>query len=234
VAERRATLVLLPGLDGTEIFFRPLRAALPPRIRVRCLEYPTSGPNDYRALLPLVREACLACEDFVVLGWSFSGPLALMLAAEAPPRLRGVILCASFIAPPWPLARLLRHAVRAPVARMFPLASRALAFFGRYSSAEFRRDRQECLSRVPLSVFAARTQAILQMDLGARPSCGVPVLYVAGSRDIVVPGWNARAVTRALPSARVVTIEGPHLALYTNPARAAEVIAGFIDEYASA
>jgi pimeloyl-[acyl-carrier protein] methyl ester esterase len=234
VAERRATLVLLPGLDGTAIFFRPLVAALPPWIGVHCVEYPVSGANDYRALFPLVRDTCLACDDFFVLGWSFSGPLALMLATQAPERLRGVILGASFIAPPWPFLRLLRVAITAPVVRIMPVLSQALALIGRYSSAEFRRDRRECLSRVPLSVFAARTRAVLDTDLRPGLTCNVPLLYIAGSSDIVVPRWNARAVMRAVPSTRVVTIDGPHLALYTNPAKAAEVITRFIEAHAAA
>ena len=33
--------------------------------------------------------------DFVVVGESFSGPLALLLAARSPPGLRGVVLCAT-------------------------------------------------------------------------------------------------------------------------------------------
>src|SRR6266480_6110904 len=37
MADRRATLLLLPGLDGTDIFFRPLVAALPPWIETRCV-----------------------------------------------------------------------------------------------------------------------------------------------------------------------------------------------------
>jgi hypothetical protein len=35
-------------------------------------------------------------------------------------------------------------------------------------------------------------------------------------------------VVRELPSTQVVTIDGPHLALYTNPAAAVEAIVGFI------
>ena len=160
-----ATLILLPGLDGTEIFFRPLLAALPPWIRARCVEYPTWGPNDYGDLLPLVRDACRACDDFFLLGWSFSGPLALMMAAESPGALRGVILCASFIAAPWPFLRVLRGAVTAPVARLFPVVSRALALFGRYSSRDFRRDRLECLSRVPPSVFEPPAESSYPLTL---------------------------------------------------------------------
>jgi len=188
------TLILLPGLDGTDIFFRPLLAALPPWIEAHCVEYPVSGPNDYRVLLPLVRTACQACEEFFLLGWSFSGPLALMLAAESPAALRGVVLCASFISPPWPFIRALRLAATASVARFLPFVSRALALFGRYSSDDFVRDRAECWSRVPPSALAAR----------------------------------ARAVANAIPAARVVTIDGPHLALYTNAAAAADVIVDFM------
>ena len=61
-----------------------------------------------------------------------------------------------------------------------------------------------------------------------------PVLYVAGSRDRIVPSWNAEEVVRELPSTKVVTIDGPHLALYTNPAAAVHAIVGFIRDGISA
>src|SRR5439155_1754442 len=178
---RRVTLILLPGLDGTDIFFRPLLAALPPWIEAHCVEYPVSGPNDYRDLLPLVRNACQACEEFFLLGWSFSGPLALMLAAESPAALRGVVLCASFISPPWPFIRALRLAATASVARFLPFVSRALAMFGRYSSDDFVRDRAECWSRVPPSALAARARR----RGGRRPrtsACSAPPSRRASTR----------------------------------------------------
>jgi pimeloyl-ACP methyl ester carboxylesterase len=53
---------------------------------------------------------------------------------------------------------------------------------------------------------------------------------VAGSRDRVVPGWNAEEMVRELPSTKVVTIDGPHLALYTNPSAAVQAIVGFIND----
>jgi len=37
------TLVLLPGLDGTDVFLRPLVAALSPTIRSIVVTYPASG-----------------------------------------------------------------------------------------------------------------------------------------------------------------------------------------------
>lgn len=232
MVDARVTLILLPGLDGTDIFFRPLLAALPAWIDARCVQYDAAGPHDYVELLPVIRDACRASKDFFVLGWSFSGPLTLMLAADPPPGLRGVVLCATFISAPWPLLRFLRRAATPSVARLFPLLSEVLAVFGGYSSDRFRRDRAECWSRVPPSTLAARARTICAMDRRSKPACEVPLLYVRGSADIVVPRWNARAVSRAIPSARVVTIDGPHLALYTNPAKAADVIAQFIRQRA--
>jgi catechol-2,3-dioxygenase len=55
-----------------------------------------------------------------------------------------------------------------------------------------------------------------------------------GITFLIVPRWNARAVANAIPSARVVTIDGPHLALYANATAAAAVIADFMRQQASA
>jgi pimeloyl-ACP methyl ester carboxylesterase len=154
-----------------------------------------------------------------------------MLAADPPPGLRGIVLCATFISAPWPFLRFLRRAATPSMARLFPFLSEALAVFGRYSSEQFRRDRAECWSRVPPSTFAARARTILAMDRRSKLACQIPLLYLRGSTDVVVPRWNARAVSRAIPSARVVTIDGPHLALYTNPGKAAGVIAKFIRQH---
>jgi len=96
-APGRVTLVLLPGLDGTSVFFRPLLAALPSWVEPLVIEYPSDGGDDYPHLLALVSEAVRGLDAYWVLGWSFSGPLALMLAARDPDRVRGVILCASFV-----------------------------------------------------------------------------------------------------------------------------------------
>ena len=223
------TLVLLPGLDGTAILFRPFVQALPPWIQPRCIEYASSGPNDYPGLLPQIRDACAGLGDFVILGWSFSGPLALMAAAESPPGLRGVVICASFVRSPWPLLGRFRWAVVTPLARLFPLVARVLRWGGLYGSPELSQDQAEIFRRVPPAAFAARSRAALGVDVrAAAAKCPVPVLYLAASHDIVVPQWNAKAVKTAVPRAEVVTIRGPHLALRTNAAAGAAAVTQFM------
>src|SRR5262245_65891929 len=134
------TLVLLPGLDGTAIFFRPFVQALPEWIQPRCIEYPPGGPHDYRRLLPRILDACAGLGDFVVLGWSFSGPLALMAAAESPPGLRGVVICASFVRAPVLPLRWLRWGAVAPLAPVGPLVARVMMSLGGYGSDDLRSD----------------------------------------------------------------------------------------------
>jgi pimeloyl-ACP methyl ester carboxylesterase len=96
-----------------------------------------------------------------------------------------------------------------------------------------RGDRAATLARVPSRILAIRAQAILALDArGCLRGCPRPVLYLAGSRDKVVPRRNAEEVVREFPSTKVVTIDGPHLALYTNPGAAVDAIVGFMRESA--
>ena len=58
------TLVILPGLDGTEVLFRPLLALLPDWIQPVVICYPASGPNEYADLLEIVREKIAGLPSF--------------------------------------------------------------------------------------------------------------------------------------------------------------------------
>src|SRR5262245_51525411 len=89
-------LVLLPGIDGTDVFFRPLIAQLPRWIRPVVISYPQDPSTSYTELVELVRRATYGIPDMCILASSFAGPLAVMLAAAEPRRVRGLILCASF------------------------------------------------------------------------------------------------------------------------------------------
>src|SRR5260221_9695174 len=83
--------------------------------------YQAHEPLDYEGLFPSVRAACPPTGEFVVLAESFSGPLAVMLAASEPQGLRGIILCASFIRSPlWTPFRWIAAAARPGYFRLAP------------------------------------------------------------------------------------------------------------------
>lgn len=223
------SLLLLPGIDGTEVFFGPLLAALPAWIRPQVVTYPTSGGNGYSDLLPLVEASAASAADFFVLGWSFSGPLALMLAAREPRRTRGVILCSSFVRPPFPAPAWLRLATVAPTVALIRLARRAPSHLFGPRSQPLAQAQAMTWSRVPSRVVAERARAILSLDArDVLRRCAAPVLYLAASGDSIVPRRNAQAVARERPETEVGTIDGHHLALFTNAGAAAEAIANFM------
>lgn len=226
---RPTTLVLLPGLDGTDVFFRPLLAVLPQAVRPVVVCLPTSGSNTYTDLLAFVRHALAELAECYVLGWSFSGPLALMLAAAEPTKVRGVILSATFVRPPQPRLAWLRFAVTTPVIWVLRASRRVPGWLGRGLTDPVQGAMAETWARVGAKVVAARVRAILTVD--AREPlrrCRPPVLYLASSHDEVVPHRNVEEVVRVRPSVQVRTIQGRHLAMYTNPAAAVSVILEFV------
>jgi hypothetical protein len=54
------------------------------------------------------------------------------------------------------------------------------------------------------------------------------VLYIAASRDAIVPRRCLDEILAIRPSVAVVTIEGEHFAMYANPHPAAQAVSRFI------
>ena len=78
-------LIVLPGMDATGTLHDGFINAMAARgIAASVIAYPHDRPLDYRQLLPFVQAALPRDVPFVLLGESFSGPLALAVAARAP------------------------------------------------------------------------------------------------------------------------------------------------------
>lgn len=225
-------LVLLPGIDGTDVLFGPLRAALPSSLEVRAQAFPRERGNSYRELLAMVRQALPADRPFVLLAWSFSGPLAVMLAAEPIPTLRGLILCSTFARRPHPYLPAGTAALAHPaLMKLYPVVSRVKARLGGYAGGGVEQLLQQSLAQATPEGVSERLRAAFRVDVRSIvPRIHLPTLYVRATRDRVVPAWCIDDFRRGLPQLRVAEIEGPHPALVTNPAPAAAVIGRFVDE----
>jgi pimeloyl-[acyl-carrier protein] methyl ester esterase len=224
-------LLLLPGLDGTEIFFAPLLRHLPPWIDPHIVQYPGSGANDYGRLLDLVREQMAGWDRFAVLGWSFGGPLALMVASQFPAQVSSVTLCGTFVTPPQPRLVPLKFLVTTPVVATVRALRRTRLLLPGRATPELRRAKAVSWRRVNACVLAARSRAVLGVD--ARPQlreCRARLMYLVSSRDEVVGRASLAEVLAIAPQTQVAEIEGRHLALFTNPAQSAAHIVRFLQE----
>jgi len=224
------TLVLLPGLDGTEVFFRPLLASLPEWVRPHVVSFPLTGGTEYEDLLAIVRKAVSEIPSFYVLGSSFAGPLALMLAEAEPDKVRGVILATTFVRPPRRIYVRMRFTSVAPTIWLLRTCRHIPAWLSRGPTDQLRRDTAEIWKRVAAHVVAARIRSLLNVD--AREllrRCPAPVLCIAGSNDGVVPWGNVEEIVRVRPSVSVRRIKGRHFAIYTNPTATTEAITAFME-----
>ncbi len=226
----QTTLVLLPGLDGTEVFFGPLLRHLPDWVEPKIIVYPDTGPNDYDSLLSMVLDEIAPLENFVILGWSFGGPLALRVASRCPARISGLILCGSFVTPPRAALVPLNFALSGPVVAVLRAMGRMSLFIPGFTEPEFFQAKVETWDRVSSEVLASRSRAALTVDVRQElQACQAPLMYLAATHDEVVPRDCLNEVLALAPATRVLEVEGPHLVLFSNPVASAAAIVNFLN-----
>lgn len=225
-------LVLLPGLDGTGLLFEPLYVELPSAIATEVISYPTHQVASYDELVELVRPKLPAGEPYILLAESFGGPLAIKLAAERPIGLRGLILCGSFVTCPHRFVP--RWAARLVFPAMFypaPMMARFRALVGNYSTLKLSSLINQSLRSVAPAVLASRLKEVIRVDVTLElQRCEVPMLYLQGTQDYVVPASNLSRIQQLQPEVQSVRIKAPHMILQTQPVIAAEAISRFASQ----
>jgi len=222
-----ATLILLPGLDGTGDLFAAFVAVLRGH-DARVIDYPREGALSYAALEELVREKLPRDQDYFLLAESFSGPIGIAIAASSPPHLKGLILCGSFAANPLPslepLATLFGYlpAVRVPATWTAPWL-----YEGR-ETPELRRAHADAMAKVSRETIHARVSAVLAVD--NRPLLArikVPMIYLRATADRLIPLAAGREIVNLRPDVEWVEIDAPHFMLQTEPEACARAVEKF-------
>ena len=223
-----AEVVILPGLDGTarllESFCSRLCALGVP---ARAIAYPTDHRMGYLELEQLVRAQLPASDAFVLLGESFSGPLAIQISADPPEGLKGVVLSTTFARLPVPglsrLAALVRFAPARP-----PMGLLSWALLGRWATQDLQTALSEALHLVSPDVLRARAAAALRVDVSGRiASVRVPALQLVALQDRLLAPSASRVLASGLPGCTTVKLPGPHLLLQASTEQCAQEVAAF-------
>lgn len=224
------TLVLLPGLDGTGILFAPFVRAFKDRCPVAVVSYPTSGHSQTYADLHDWAAASLPPDGpIVLLGESFSGPVAISLAATNPARVVGVILCCTFVRNPRPNLRWLRGLASLP-APLPPLPMMSAMIFGRFTKPKLNVLLRDALLRVQPAVLRARLRAVVSVDMRVQArALEIPVLYLKALSDRLVPPSAAADAEQWCRNMTVEMFDAPHGLLQVVPVQAADTVAQFIE-----
>ena len=224
-------LVLLPGMDGTGELLAPFLAELPADLKPVVVRYPADQALGYDELEPLVDSALPDAGPYVLLAESYSGPLAIRLAARGNSRLVAAVVVGSFARCPvghwfsW-LGRLL-----GPLCVRLPPPSWLIRRYlvGDDAPAELVAAVRSAVGTVAPAVMAKRIRETLAVDdRRLLPDICVPVLYIAGSRDRQIMPSCAEDFQRPGTRFEVASIDAPHLILQAQPVEAVRLIERFL------
>jgi pimeloyl-[acyl-carrier protein] methyl ester esterase len=222
-------LVLLPGMDGTGELFAPLIECLPARIEPIVVHYP-DRPANYSDHEKVARLELPRDRPFVILGESFSGPVAVSIAAAAPPHLLGMILCVSFLTRPNPLLRLFRPLTPIASPKLVPRFLAHHTLVGRYATPELKAAHARALSHVSSPTLTARLRAMADVDVREKMRrVAVPSLYLRATVDRMVAARFGDEFIAHAPDGRVHDVDAPHFLLQTRPEESARLIGEFVD-----
>ena len=224
----KADVVLLPGLHGSRTLFSSFIALAPSWARCRPMALPSAGGQSFdevaEALLPELRPL----EGFVLLGESYSGPIAARLADKLGQKVALLVLCNPLVEMPWRI----HEGIAAPMiaSPRMPVWCAAMALSGGDRSIaqtaleEVRALPREILTRRLAAAFSATEEALAS-------HLAPPLLGILGTSDRLVSPSRSHAFLSRVLQSTVVEIEGPHLIVQARPA---DVWAAISEEFESA
>jgi pimeloyl-ACP methyl ester carboxylesterase len=258
---RGPALVLVHGLLGYSFSWRQVLDRFSQQREVFAPDMPGAGFSECSPALDAHLSAAaerlieffnvLGIESCDLVGSSYGGATALLLAARKPERVRTLTLVSP--ANPWsrtgrkrlaalslpgtsllfpPLARLMTPLHRVFVRRMYGDRSRATAETLRgYSLPLLRKGTFEHAVKIARSWHADMRELKQQLPKAAN----VPTLIVWGSQDRVVDPASAKTLSRYFKHSRMAVIEGAgHLPYEECPEEFARIVGGFLAEHSPA
>jgi pimeloyl-ACP methyl ester carboxylesterase len=246
-------VVLVPGIQGRWEWMAPAVDALLPHCRVVTFSLcdepssgfavdPARGVENYLDQLDRVFERT-GLTEAVVIGVSYSGPIAMEFTVRHPERVRALILV-SALPPDWQPDARARFYLRAPrlfspiffidaPVRAFREVRAALPRLGpraRFSVLQLGRAMRYFLSPTRM---ATRIQWLRHFRFSDPSGIRNPVMVITGESglDRVVPPSMTHRYVDAIPGARheIIPCTG-HLCLVTRPHEFTSLVCRFLDE----
>lgn len=223
-------LVLLPGLDGTGLLFDPLVQVLPSHLSPVVISYPNDKSLSYAELASLVKQQLPVNGDYVLLGESFSGPVAIEISATHPANLKALVLSTTFVSNPALVPQSMSSLLHGLFFRLeLPQFVINRYLLGKKPPIPLVETFRRALRTVPPAVLAFRMRNVMNTDV-RRPfaACSLPILYLLATHDRLVKRRSLAQMQEIKPEMSCVEIEGPHLLLQREPSRCVEAIAHYL------
>ena len=225
-------IALLPGLDGTGDLFKFFHAALPETVATKIIKYPLDRFLEVDELARYVSSDVATFNPDVILAESFSGPVAIQLLDTLQQRPKLLLLCASFVTNPRPIA--LTFAQFLPLSQILrlkcPEKLLRLFCFDAHTSAETIALFQETIACVPAALLASRLKCIARLKPPTR-KIAIPCVLIRPRSDLLVPDNAAENVRKYRETLEIVDFDGPHFLLQSRPLEAAQEVCSIVERH---
>ncbi len=216
-------LILLPGMDGTGLLFKPLLRFLDD-LEVEVISLPNEGAQDYASLSNYISKH-INQKEYVLLAESFSGGIAEALLQDETQDIRHVIFVASFLSSPSQFLAKLASLLPLRLLASIPLISSFFLRFlllGRDASSETVELFRKALYQVDPKILRARLFYMASLKSTGN-SFESEATYIRPTNDLLVNNREAE-FRKMFPNLGVIEIAGPHFILQSEPEACAKHI----------
>src|SRR5436309_1571288 len=203
-------------MDGTGMLFEPFVRLLPDCIDIRVTRYPEDTYLSYAQLAQHVLDVVPPKEPYLIIAESYSGPIAMLLAAHAIGNLQAVVFVSSFVSRPL-------GCIGPWIAKIIPTAvfrSRPPAWILRFllmdsaTPSELITAAHNAIARVRPEVLTHRLRDALNADFAAMLSdCNTRMVYLLPGADRLLGVRGLRGFRAAKPDIEIAKIAAPHFLL---------------------
>ena len=217
-------VVLLPGLDGTGLLFKPFIEALPKNIETLVISYPENKKQNYSELVSFVITQ-LPEEDYILVGESFSGNIAYHIALSKPKHLKSIIFVASFLSSPRPLLLSLLNFLPSKILFFVPPPKLIIKSFmlGASTKNNIIQLFLEALKQVSPDVLSFRLKEINKHQFCSCP-CEIQAMYIQATNDYLVPQKSVVNFEKLFTNLKVSKVSGSHFILQSKPVECAKIV----------
>lgn len=217
-------IVLLPGLDGTGLLFKPFLEILPKEVDTQIISYPPNLKLSYEELVDYVIKR-LPDEDYILIGESFSGPIAYQISLRNPKNLKSIIFVATFIENPRAFISKFSNLIPLQIilALQVPDFLIRKILLGQSIKENTINLFKQATERVSPEILAFRLRQIAKLSIKNQVS-KIRATYIQASNDKLVPKKAISKFEKLFEQLDIIKISGEHFILQCNPDACKKII----------
>ncbi|MGE3800226.1 MAG: alpha/beta hydrolase [Candidatus Kapaibacterium sp.] len=231
-------LILLPGLDGSVELYEHFCERMRGELEGIVIGYPANYYLDLESLVEYAEARIPGTRPIILMGVSFSGPVAARLLKRRKRNYVAAIFCTTFLTSPHPvltrLASILPTNIFSYSLKITSIVR--LFFYEKKSPLNLIQQFQEANAKLSPHVMGQRIVSLTQVDeRSSLRGVEIPCCYLQAENDRIVPAGalkafylSAESDSTSRYSLCLLTIAAPHALLQCKPEESWDAIKGFL------